>query len=113
MAHFQQVGEQWQINADIRDMVRFEQGNLLADIGGLGRFDIVFCRNVLIYFDPPTKADVLRRIRACMANDGALFLGGAETVIGVSDAFKTIPGTRGVYATSAAPTAPPPLARTA
>ena len=62
-----------------------------------GRFDIVFCRNVLIYFDQQTKGKVLDGISKIMSDDGVLFLGGAETVLGVSDAFKAIPGQRGVY----------------
>jgi len=100
MNYFDQVGEQWQIKQEIRSMVRYEATNLLHDIRKFGTYDIVFCRNVLIYFDPPTKTDVLRRLRAQMPDYGALFLGGAETVIGVSDQFTTIKGERGVYAAS-------------
>jgi chemotaxis protein methyltransferase CheR len=95
--YFAQAGEHWQIAPEIRAMVRFEQVNLLKDISRFGRFDVVFCRNVLIYFDHETKADVLRRIRAQMADDGFLYLGGAESVLGISDAFATLPGQRGVY----------------
>jgi len=117
MNNFDQVGEQWQIRQEIRSMVRFEPINLLHDIRKFGIFDIVFCRNVLIYFDAPTKTDVLQRIRAQMTGYGALFLGGAETVIGVSDQFATIKGERGVYATSDAPpvasASETPLSRTA
>ncbi|HRQ61921.1 MAG TPA: CheR family methyltransferase, partial [Alphaproteobacteria bacterium] len=62
-----------------------------------GTFDIVFCRNVLIYFDEKTKADILGRIAKQLAPDGFLFLGGAETVIGITEAFKPLPGQRGLY----------------
>ena len=68
--YFSQEGEQWRIAPALRAMVRFERLNLLRGLARLGRFDIVFCRNVLIYFDAPTKADVLARIRAQMADDG-------------------------------------------
>jgi chemotaxis protein methyltransferase CheR len=101
MKHFHQVGEHWRINDAMRARVDYRQANLLRDMSGLGRFDIVFCRNVLIYFDQPTKSEVLERIRRMMPDDGYLFLGGAETVIGVTDSFETVKGERGVY--SAAP----------
>jgi chemotaxis protein methyltransferase CheR len=63
----------------------------------LGAFDIVFCRNVLIYFDRDIKSQVLEQIWRLMPKDGALFLGGAETVLAISDRFKPAPGMRGVY----------------
>ncbi|MDA0653326.1 MAG: protein-glutamate O-methyltransferase CheR [Proteobacteria bacterium] len=102
MKYFTQVGEHWQINEDIRGMVQLHHANLLQDLSRLGKFDAVFCRNVLIYFEAPTKAQVLGRIRAMMPDDGYLFLGAAETVVGISDSFKTISGERGVYATDTA-----------
>ena len=58
--HFTQVGELWQLNADIRAMVQHRQLNLLQDFSHLGTFDVIFCRNVLIYFDQDTKAGDLR-----------------------------------------------------
>ena len=64
----------------------------------LGLFDIVYCRNVLIYFDQPTKTDILGRVSKLMPDDGILYLGGAESVLGISDAFKPISGLRGAYA---------------
>lgn len=98
MQHFEQVGDQWRISAKIRKMVQFRQLNLLNDFSALGQFDVIFCRNVLIYFDQPTKVDVLTRIRARLANDGYFVLGAAETVVGVSDLFTPIPDKRGLYA---------------
>src|SRR3546814_610318 len=95
--YFQQVGDRWQINARIRDMVTFRPFNLLDDLTPLGSFDVVFCRNVLIYFDQQTKSTVLARIAKQMPNDGFLYLGGAETVLGVSDRFQVVDGQRGVY----------------
>ena len=102
MKYFTQVGEHWQINEDIRGMVQLHHANLLQDLSRLGKFDAVFCRNVLIYFEAPMKAEVLARIRTMMPDDGYLFLGAAETVVSISDSFKTIPGERGVYATDTA-----------
>ena len=102
MKYFTQVGEHWQINEDIRSGVQLQHANLLQDLRRFGMFDAVFCRNVLIYFEAATKAEVLGRIREIMPNDGYLFLGAAETVVGISDKFKTIQGERGVYATDGA-----------
>jgi chemotaxis protein methyltransferase CheR len=115
--YFKQVGEHWQVVPEIRSMVDYQQANLLADLSRFGRFDVVYCRNVLIYFDNETKGDVLGRIRRQMPDDGFLYLGGAESVLGISDAFATLPGQRGVYvcadrnAKQAMPAAP--LAKTA
>jgi len=64
----------------------------------LGTFDLVFCRNVLIYFDQATKIDVLERIADITERDSFLVLGGAETVVGLTDRFKPLPDQRGVYA---------------
>ncbi|MFC7735131.1 CheR family methyltransferase [Roseomonas sp. GCM10028921] len=96
--HFKQQGGQWRISEAMRAVARFETGNLLADLRHLGRFDIVFCRNVLIYFDAPTKTRVLSALAERLAPDGVLYLGGAETVLGLTDRFTVIEGERGVYA---------------
>ena len=96
--YFAQVGDTWQIAPDIRAMVQFRALNLLADFINLGRFDVVFCRNVLIYFDQETKIGVLNRIGKVVEPDGYLVLGAAETVVGLTDAFKLVPDKRGLYA---------------
>jgi chemotaxis protein methyltransferase CheR len=96
--YFKQDGNSYQLDDPIRSMVNYKEYNLLGDLKGLGTFDIVFCRNVLIYFDPETKAQVLERIAQQMPSDGLLFLGGAETVVGVTGKFKPVQGKRGVYA---------------
>jgi len=102
--YFQQiVGDKWQIKDNIRQMVQFREGNLLTDMGVLGPFDIVFCRNVLIYFDLPTKTQVLATISGLIPSDGYLLLGGAETVLGISDKFKLVPGEHGLYVPATAP----------
>jgi chemotaxis protein methyltransferase CheR len=95
--HFEQVGEQWRIKPELRRMVDFRLFNLLGDLAPLGQFDIVFCRNVLIYFDLATKSRVLDAIHRRLPHDGALILGGAESVFGVCNKFTDIAGLRGVY----------------
>ncbi len=97
MKYFTQVNELWQIDASIRAMVSYKEFNLLKDLKALGNFDIIFCRNVLIYFDQPTKTKVLNAMSDILAPDGCLFMGAAETVLGISDVFQPIPGQRGVY----------------
>jgi chemotaxis protein methyltransferase CheR len=95
--YFTQQGGEWAISPQIKSMVSFRHFNLLNDYRALGRFDIVFCRNVLIYFERKTKADILSRIAAQMADDGFLVLGAAETIVGLSEDFSMVKGTRGLY----------------
>jgi chemotaxis protein methyltransferase CheR len=97
LRHFSKVDENWQINPDIRAMVQFRPLNLLNDFSALGAFDLIFCRNVLIYFDCQTKANVLNKIARQMSNDSYLILGAAETVIGITDEFKSVPDKQGLY----------------
>lgn len=107
LKYFTQNGDQWTISPEIRSMVHYRTLNLLNDFSALGQFDIVFCRNVLIYFDQPTKVDVLNRIARLMPPDGYLLLGAAETVVGLTDSFKPAPDRRGLYLTAqGAPAAP-------
>jgi chemotaxis protein methyltransferase CheR len=96
--YFTQIGELWQLTPELRGMVQFKPYNLLHDLSRLGVFDVVFCRNVLIYFDQQTKIDVLDRIARIIAPDGFLALGAAETVVGLTDSFKSIADKRGIYA---------------
>ncbi|MBT4488543.1 MAG: protein-glutamate O-methyltransferase [Rhodospirillaceae bacterium] len=107
MKYFNQVNELWQIDASIRAMVSFKEFNLLKDLRPLGTFDIIFCRNVLIYFDQPTKTKVLDEMTKIMAKDGCLFMGAAETVLGISDTLSPVPGQRGVYSVGENSTARP------
>ena len=100
--YFKQIGELWQINADIRAMVQHRQLNLLHDFSQLGTFDVIFCRNVLIYFDQDTKANVFDRLARIVEPDGVLVLGAAETVVGLTDAFRPLPERRGLYRPAAA-----------
>jgi len=95
--HFRKEATGWRVAEALRRVVEFREWNLLADLRPLGRFDIVFCRNVLIYFDQPTKARVLEAIAALLPPDGLLYLGGAETVLGITSRLAPLTGARGVY----------------
>lgn len=110
MKYFTKNGDKWEIDASLRAKVQYKMFNLLDDLSPLGRFDVVYCRNVLIYFDQPTKTAILEKISRLMPDDGVLFLGGAETVLGISDKFKPMPGQRGIYVLAAASENPKPAA---
>ncbi|NVN88823.1 MAG: protein-glutamate O-methyltransferase CheR [Rhodopseudomonas sp.] len=97
MKYFKQAGEVWEINPEIRAMVQFRQLNLLQDFSQLGSFDLIFCRNVLIYFDQPTKSAIFGRLAQRLESDGYLALGAAETVVGLTEAFKPHASRRGIY----------------
>jgi chemotaxis protein methyltransferase CheR len=109
--YFTQNGDTWQIAPEIRAMVQYRPLNLLADFAHLGAFDVVFCRNVLIYFDQDTKVAVLNRIARLLEGDGYLMLGAAETVVGLTEAFKPMPDKRGLYAPNKAAVASKPIVR--
>jgi chemotaxis protein methyltransferase CheR len=95
--YFTQSGETWQVKPELRAMVQHRQLNLLHDFSQLGTFDVIFCRNVLIYFDQDTKVSVFRRLAKATESDGFLVLGAAETVVGLCDAFRPHPERRGLY----------------
>ena len=101
LKYFTQIGENWQIAPALRAMVSFRQLNLIGDFAHLGMFDMVFCRNVLLYFDQQTKSRVLDRLARVMERDGYLVLGAAETVVGLTEAFRPVAESRGLYAPSA------------
>jgi len=96
--HFEQVGDAWRVKPQLRQKVRFEQGNLLEDFSRYGKMDVIFCRNVLIYFDIETKSKVLDRLAAQLNDDGFLLLGAAETVVGLTEGLRPVAGHRGLYA---------------
>lgn len=100
--HFRKEGENWRISEALRKAVTFREWNLLNDPRPLGVFDVIFCRNVLIYFDTATKKNVLEALIRQLAEDGTLYLGGAETVLGLTDRLTPLaPGT-GAYGRSEA-----------
>jgi chemotaxis protein methyltransferase CheR len=80
----------------MRGMVRYKCLNLLDDFSSYGPFDVIFCRNVLIYFEQATKTKVLDRLSRVLEPDGFLYLGGAETIIGITDKFQSA-SERGIY----------------
>jgi chemotaxis protein methyltransferase CheR len=89
--HFDRVGTEWQVKPSLRAVVQAQQLNLVAPWPpSLGPFDVVFLRNVLIYFDADTKRSVLRRIRGVLRPGGVLFLGSAETTLGLDDRFERV-----------------------
>ena len=100
--YFTQVGESWQIAPELRAMVQYRSLNLLHSFSNLGQFDVVFCRNVLIYFDQETKVDVFERLAKVLPPDGYLVLGAAETVVGLTDTFRPLQDQRGLYVPNAA-----------
>ena len=96
--YFEKVGNAWEICPEIRARVEFRIQNLLDDCPALGTFDVIFCRNVLIYFDEETKRLVLGRVAARLATDGYLVLGAAETTTGLSHDFAAVPeGHHGIF----------------
>lgn len=113
--NFKQVGSMWQVSSKIRSTVQYRQFNLLNSFNLLGRFDIIFCRNVLIYFDKETKADILNRMAKQTNPDCYLVLGASETLVGLNESFENIKETRGLYKIKgeAGKSAAAPLARTA
>ena len=104
--HFTQINEMWQLSPEIRAMVQFRQLNLLHDFSKLGTFDVIFCRNVLIYFDQETKVNVFNRLAKVIEPDGFLLLGAAETVVGLNAGFNPYPERRGLYHPAPATTSP-------
>lgn len=90
MKYFIRSGMEWQIKDDVLGMARFEQLDLRRDLRHLGTFDLILCRNVLIYFDTETKTKILDRIRGLLYPAALLALGCAETVINVHDGFQRV-----------------------
>ena len=90
-------GAAWRIAPDLRRAVRFEVGSLLGPSAPAERFDVILCRNVLLYFSPEMRRSAFVRLASAAAEDGALMLGAGETVIGQTDAFASDPECRGLY----------------
>jgi len=97
LRHFNQIGESWQLSDHIRSKVTFRPLNLLSDYASLGRFDLIFCRNVLIYFDATRKADILARMTRSLAPDGYVILGASESLIGLKTDLIPHPEHRGIF----------------
>ncbi|HXN46072.1 MAG TPA: protein-glutamate O-methyltransferase CheR [Bryobacteraceae bacterium] len=86
--HFRRSGVDWELSEAVRRMVRFETIDLRQSMRALGPFDLVFCRNVMIYFDAETKRSILSEIHGTLFRGGWLLLGGAETAFGIEDRFE-------------------------
>ena len=95
--YFEKKEGKWSIQEKLKQQINFKYFNLLDSFTALGKFDVVFCRNILIYFDTETKMQTLDRIANILPNDGYLFLGSTETVIGVTDRFQPDAEHRGLY----------------
>lgn len=95
--HFEEGGAGWRLSAALKRMVRFQTHNLLDRAPAAGRFDIVFCRNVLLYLGPGRRRDAFRRLGEGSAPDAFLALGAGETVIGQTDRFMADRDVRGFY----------------
>jgi chemotaxis protein methyltransferase CheR len=89
--YFTKVGVDYQLQPEIRSMVEFSELNLIRAWPAFPTFDIVFLRNVLIYFDVDTKRAIIRRVKRLLAPDGYLFLGAAETTMNIDDGFQRVP----------------------
>jgi chemotaxis protein methyltransferase CheR len=87
---FTKKSDRWQVADEIRKRVTFREQNLLQGFSALGKFDIIFCRNVLIYFSSERKQDILKRMAQSLNRGGYLFLGASETISGYSDAFESV-----------------------
>lgn len=95
--YFRLDGRYWLIKPEIRNMVHFFRQNLLASFDNLPQLDIVLLRNVLIYFDVPTKRTVLENVRRILKPDGILLLGGSETTVNIHDKFQAVPFEETLY----------------
>ena len=97
LRHFDETPAGWKIKDQTRKTVRFERHNVLLDPPGQARFDLILCRNVLLYFDPATREKAFTRLASAMNPDGYLMLGAGETVVGQTNAFASCPGRMSLY----------------
>lgn len=97
LRHFDETPTGWQIKDQTRNLVRFERHNVLLDPPALARFDLILCRNVLLYFDPATREKAFAQLASAMNTGGYLMLGAGETVVGQTNAFSPCPGRISLY----------------
>ena len=88
--YFRQEGNQWRVSDDVKKRVNFQELNLKTGFASLGKFDVIFCRNVLIYFAPDLKSEIMSRMAQNLKPNGYLILGGSETISGYSDDFEMV-----------------------
>lgn len=106
--YFEQLsGNQWRIREPLRQLMTFKQQNLLTEFGSIGSFEIIMCRNVLIYFETETKKKILERMARHLSTPGFLFLGAAETILGITQMYQRAQQTRSaVYHHATSPLVP-------
>ncbi len=102
LRHFDETRAGWQIKSESRKHTRFIRHNVLAEPPARRRFDLVLCRNVLLYFDQQTRERAFARLASAMTSDGYLMLGSGETVVGQTNTFRPCPGRSSMYQLSAA-----------
>ncbi len=95
--YFTRVGDGWQVIDSVRKLVSFEHRNLLEPLANMGPFDVVFCRNVAIYFEADVRADLFERVSGVMAPHGALFVGGSENLAALGEKWKPLYHCRGIF----------------
>lgn len=88
LQHFDETANGWQMHSDTHKFVRFQQHNVLSEPPARLRFDLILCRNVLLYFDPGTRQQAFARLHSALSHDGFLMLGAGETVVGQTSQFK-------------------------
>ena len=97
LRHFRKVSTGWEISDALRAAVSFSERNLLDEFRSLGTFDIVCCRNVMLYMDVARRRDIFARLAQIIAPDGYLVLGAAETIIGITEEFASLPGSPSIF----------------
>jgi chemotaxis protein methyltransferase CheR len=97
LQHFEKVEDNWRLTPRIRQRVRWRRVNLIADLTVMGRFDVIFCRNVLSVMDGPYRRRVLESLASLLPADGLLILGDGETTESHTDAFRPVTGRPGLY----------------
>ena len=95
--YFTAKGDAWQVQQQVKSSIQFREINLMNSFASLGKFDVIFCRNVLIYFSGPMKTDILKRMSTALKPNGFLFLGGSESVTSYTDRFEQILTPKGLY----------------
>ncbi len=98
LQHFTKEDDYWRLDPSLRALVKLQAWNVLDEMFPLGRFDVVLCRNVLVYLDLQTKLDVLQKLSRLLVDDGVLYLGLNETITGVSGNFRAVDADAGIYA---------------
>lgn len=109
MKHFEPDGPNWRVKDSLRQSITWRRHNLLDNPAAMGRFDVIFCRNVLIYFDRSTRGKVFENLNGQLKDDGYLILGASENVMGVTERFKGDAGAPGLFVKAGLP-APLPRA---